>query len=78
VADLKATAGGDILIPGSKTLVHTLINADLVDELRLMVFPVILGKGKSLFGDTSDRKRLRLADAKTVGDGVAIQIYEPA
>jgi dihydrofolate reductase len=56
--------------------VQTLIEHDLVDELRLMVFPVVLGSGKHLFGSTSDKKRLRLADAKTVGDGVAILMYQ--
>ena len=50
----------------------------LVDELRLMVFPVVLGSGKRLFGDTSDKKALKLTDSKTVGDGVAILVYEPA
>ena len=57
---------------------QTLLENDLVDELRLMVFPVVLGSGKRLFGETSDKKRLRLADSKTVGDGVAILVYEPA
>jgi dihydrofolate reductase len=55
-----------------------LLEHDLVDELRLMVFPVVLGGGKRLFGDTSDKKALRLADSKMVGDGVAILTYEPA
>ena len=57
---------------------QTLLEHDLVDELRLMVFPVVLGTGKRLFGETSDKKPLRLADSKTVGDGVAILIYERA
>ena len=57
---------------------QTLIEHDLVDELRLMVFPVVLGSGKRLFGETSDKKPLRLADSKIVGDGVAILIYQPA
>ena len=57
---------------------QTLIEHDLVDELRLMVFPVVLGAGKRLFGETSDKKSLTLADSKTVGDGVAILIYQPA
>ena len=55
-----------------------LLEHDLVDELRLMVYPVVLGSGKRLFGDTSDRKPLRLVDSKVVGDGVAILIYQPA
>jgi dihydrofolate reductase len=57
--------------------VQTLIEHDLVDELRLMVYPVVLGSGKRLFGDTSDKKPLRLVDSKVVGDGVTIVIYEP-
>ena len=65
-------------VHGSAQLVQTLIENDLVDELRLMVFPVVLGTGKRLFGETSDKKPLRLADSKTVGDGVAILIYQPA
>jgi len=58
--------------------VQALVERDLVDELRLMVFPVVLGAGKRLFGDTTDKKRLRLADSRTVGDGVTILTYEPA
>ena len=57
---------------------QALLEHDLVDELRLMVFPVVLGSGKRLFGETSDKKPLRLVDSKMVGDGVAILIYEPA
>jgi dihydrofolate reductase len=78
VSKLRQTHDGDIVVHGSAQLVQTLVEHDLVDELRLMVFPVVLGSGKRLFGETSDRKRLRLADSKTVGDGVAILIYEPA
>ncbi|TMG33837.1 MAG: hypothetical protein E6H92_14145, partial [Chloroflexi bacterium] len=48
-----------------------------VDEVRLMVFPVVLGRGKRLFGDTTDKKRLRLVESKMVGDGVAILVYRP-
>jgi dihydrofolate reductase len=77
VSKLKEEHDGDIVVHGSARLVQTLIEHDLVDELRLMVFPVVLGSGKRLFGDTSDKKRLRLTDSKTVGDGVAILIYEP-
>jgi dihydrofolate reductase len=58
--------------------VQTLIENDLVDELHLMVFPVILGTGKRVFGETSDKKALRLADSRTVGEGVAILVYQPA
>jgi len=77
VSKLRQKVNGDIVVHGSARLVQTLVEHDLVDELRLMVFPVILGTGKRLFGDTSDKKRLRLTDSKTVGDGVAILIYEP-
>ena len=78
VSKLKQEQDGDIVVHGSARLVQTLLEHDLVDELRLMVFPVVLGSGKRLFGDTSDKKRLRLVDTKTVGDGVSILIYEPA
>jgi len=78
VARLKQEQDGDIVVHGSARLVQTLVEHDLVDELRLMVFPVVLGSGKRLFGETSDKKPLRLVDSKVVGDGVAILIYEPA
>jgi len=78
VSKLKREQDGDIVVHGSPRLVQALVEHDLVDELRLMVFPVVLGSGKRLFGETSDRKRLRLADSRTVGDGVSILIYEPA
>jgi dihydrofolate reductase len=78
VSKLKQEQDGDIVVHGSARLVQALVDRDLVDELRLMVFPLILGSGKRLFGETSDKKRLRLADSKTVGDGVALLIYEPA
>jgi dihydrofolate reductase len=77
VSKLKQEQDGDIVVHGSARLVQALIEHDLVDELRLMVFPVVLGSGKRLFGDTSDKKRLRLTDSTTVGDGVAILVYEP-
>jgi dihydrofolate reductase len=76
VAKLKQEQDGDIVVHGSVRLVQTLVERDLVDELRLMVFPVVLGSGKRLFGETSDKKRLRLVDSKVVGDGVLILIYE--
>jgi dihydrofolate reductase len=78
VAGLRQRHDGEIVVHGSARLVQTLIEHDLVDELRLMVFPVVLGSGKRLFGDTSDKKPLRLVGSKTVGDGVAILTYEPA
>ena len=78
VSKLRKESGGDIVVHGSAQLVQTLLEHDLVDELRLMVFPVVLGSGRRLYGETSDKKRLRLRDSKTVGDGIAILIYEPA
>jgi dihydrofolate reductase len=78
VSKLREASGGDILVAGSAQLVQTLIEHDLVDELRLMVFPVVLGKGKRLFGETSGKKRFRLADSKTVGEGISILTYELA
>lgn len=78
VEKLRQEQNGDIVIHGSGRLVQTLIEHDLVDELRLMVYPVVLGSGKRLFGETTDKKPLRLVDSKVVGDGVAILIYEPA
>ena len=78
VSKLRQELDGDIVVHGSAQLVQALLEHDLVEELRLMVFPVVLGTGKRLFGDRSDRKPLRLVDSKTVGDGVAILIYQPA
>jgi len=78
VAELRQAVDGDIVVHGSARLVQTLVEHDLVDELRLMVFPVVLGTGKRLFGDTTDKKPLRLAGSKTVGAGVTILTYEPA
>ena len=78
VSALKQQLDGDIVVAGSFQLVHALIEHDLVDELRLMVFPVILGTGKRLLGETSDKKALRLSDSKVVGAGVAILTYVPA
>jgi dihydrofolate reductase len=79
IAQLKADTDGVILVAGSGTLVATLLEHDLVDELRLMVFPTLLGRGKRLFPDGIDRRKLRLVEARTVGpDGVQIQIYRRA
>ena len=75
VRKLKDNVDGTIAVHGSAQLAQTLIENDLVDELRLMVFPVVLGSGKRLFGETTDKKSLQLADSKVVGDGVAILIY---
>ncbi len=78
VSKLRQRSDGNIVVHGSARLVQKLLEHDLVDELRLMVFPVVLGKGKRLFGETSAKKRLRLVDSRTVGDGVAILVYELA
>jgi dihydrofolate reductase len=78
VSKLKREVDGNILVAGSAQLVQALIEHDLVDELRLMVYPVVLGSGKRLFGTTSDKRALRLADSKVVGDGVQILVYESA
>ncbi len=78
VAKLKHEHDGDVVVHGSARLAQALLEHDLVDELRLMVYPVVLGSGKRLFGETSDKKTLRLVESKVVGDGVAILIYRPA
>jgi dihydrofolate reductase len=77
VERLKREIDGDILVYGSTQLVQALIEHGLVDELRLMVHPVVVGAGKRLFGETSDQRTLRLVDTRTVGDGVVIHTYEP-
>jgi dihydrofolate reductase len=77
VSDLRRHHDGDIVVHGSGQLAQTLLEHDLVDELRLMVFPVVLGSGKRLFGDTSRKKPMTLADSRTVGEGVAILVYNP-
>jgi dihydrofolate reductase len=74
---VKQSHDGDLVVHGSATLVQSLIEAGLVDELRLMVFPVVLGSGKRLFGEMDDKRTLALAESKVVGDGVAILIYRP-
>jgi dihydrofolate reductase len=78
ITKLKQDVDGVILIAGSRQLVQTLLEHGLVDELRLMVFPVLLGSGKRLFGETTDKQPLKLTDSKTVGDGVAILTYQKA
>jgi dihydrofolate reductase len=78
ISRLRESVDGNIVVHGSTQLVQALLDKDLVDELRLMVFPVVLGTGKRLFGNTSDKKRLRLTESKTVGDGVAILVYAKA
>jgi dihydrofolate reductase len=78
VSRLKEEIDGNIVVHGSRQLAQTLLELDLVDEVRLMVFPVVLGAGRRLFGETSDKKTLRLVSHQVVGDGVAILVYEPA
>jgi dihydrofolate reductase len=77
VSKLRQERGGEINVPASFQLARTLIEHDLVDELRLKIFPVVLGAGERLFGETSDKKPMRLVDTRTVGDGLAILTYEP-
>jgi dihydrofolate reductase len=77
VTKLKVEVDGVILVAGSARLVQALVEHDLVDELRLMVFPVLLGSGKRLFGEVSEKKPLRLAGSKTLGAGIALLTYEP-
>jgi dihydrofolate reductase len=76
VSKLKQELDGEILVYASYQLGLTLMEHDLVDELRLFVFPVVLGAGKRLFGETTDTKPLSLLDTKTVGDGLAFLTYE--
>jgi dihydrofolate reductase len=78
VARLKQEHDGDVVVHGSPSLVQALVEQDLVDELRLMVFPVVLGSGKRLWGETGEKRPLRLVDSKVVGDGVAIFVYAAA
>ena len=73
---LKQELDGDIVVPASYQLGRTLLDHDLVDELRLVVFPVVLGAGERLFGETSDKKPMRLVDTKTIGDGLVFLTYE--
>jgi dihydrofolate reductase len=76
VSKLKQELAGDIVVYASYQLGRTLIEHDLVDELRLFVYPVVLGAGERLFGETSDRKPMRLVDIRTVGDGLTFLTYE--
>jgi dihydrofolate reductase len=76
VSKLKQEVDGDIVVYASYQLARTLMEHDLVDELRLFVFPVVLGAGERLFGETTDKKPMRLADTKTIGDGLTYLTYE--
>jgi dihydrofolate reductase len=77
VTKLKHELDGDIVVYASYQLGRALLEHDLVDELRLVVFPVVLGAGERLFGETSDKKPMRLIDIRTVGDGLAFLTYRP-
>jgi dihydrofolate reductase len=77
VSKLKQELNGEIVIPASFQLLRTLMEHDLVDELRLKIYPVVLGAGKRLFGETSDKKSMRLVDTQTLDDGIAFLTYEP-
>jgi dihydrofolate reductase len=76
VSKLKQELHGEIQVPASFQLTRTLIEHDLVDELRLKIFPVVLGAGERLFGETSDKKSLRLLHTQTLADGLALLTYE--
>jgi dihydrofolate reductase len=76
VSKLKQELDGEIVVPASYQLGRTLIEHDLVDELRLVVFPVVLGAGERLFGETRDKKPMRLVSNQTIGDGLAFLTYE--
>jgi dihydrofolate reductase len=78
VSKLKQEIHGEIVVYASRPLVRTLMEHDLVDELRLMVFPVVLGAGERLFGETSDTKPMRLLETRRVGEGLAYLRYELA
>ena len=78
VSKLKQEDGGDILVAGSRTLVHTLMEHGLVDELHLMIFPIVLGSGDRLFPDTPDTTVLKLVDTKAFDSGVVVNTYQPA
>jgi dihydrofolate reductase len=77
VSKLRQELNGDIVVPASFQLVRTLMEHDLVDELRLKIFPVVLGAGERLFGETSDTKPMRLAGTQTVEGGIAYLTYQP-
>jgi dihydrofolate reductase len=77
VSKLKRELSGDIVVPASFRIVRTLMEADLVDELRLKVFPIVLGAGERLFGETSGKKAMRLVDARTLDGDTAFLTYKP-
>jgi Dihydrofolate reductase len=77
VSKLKQQPGQDILVAGSRKLVHTLMQHDLIDEYRLMVHPIVLGSGKRLFRDGIDKRVLKLIDTRTFSSGIVVLVYQP-
>jgi dihydrofolate reductase len=77
VSKLKQDLNGEIVVPASFQLLRTLLEHDLVDELRLKMFPVVLGAGERLFGETSDKKPMRLVDTRSIGDDLVYLTYQP-
>jgi len=78
VSKLKQELAGEIIVAGSIHLAHSLMEHDLVDELRLFIYPVVVGAGERLFGEAGDRKPMRLVHAQTIGDSLALLTYERA
>jgi dihydrofolate reductase len=78
VSKLKQELHGDILVAGSRTLVNTLKQHDLIDEYRLMVFPIVLGSGMRLFDESTDATTLKLVDTRSFGNGVVVLTYHPS
>jgi dihydrofolate reductase len=78
VRKLKEEFDGELQVPGSHRLVQELIGSDLVDQINLMIFPVVLGTGQKVFEETPERRRLRLKESKVVGEGVVVLVYERA
>ena len=78
VRKLRDEFDGIIQVPGSRQLVQDLVENDLVDQINLMIFPVVLGTGKRVFGEYSDKKDMKLLESKTVGEGVVVLVYERA
>jgi dihydrofolate reductase len=76
VSRLKQELAGEIVVPASYQLGRTLIEHNLVDEVRLVVFPVVLGAGERLFGETTGKKPMRLVDTRTIGDSLVLLTYE--